>query len=381
MASSGLSPQFIPASAERGTVLLVNDSQDYIDLLSAILSSDAYQVLAADGGQAALWLLGRARPDLIISDVVMPGINGVELCRRIKSNPEIADTPVLLVTALRYDDAGVLEGLEAGADDYLEAHAPIELLRKKVERLIAGFRESRERARLQQQLIQAEKMAALGQLVSGAAHELNNPLSSLVGYSDVLLGLPSLDAEARGWLETIRKEADRARRIVQSLLSFARQDKPRRAPVDVNDLLEQTLGLRAYEMKVSGIIVERELSPLPRVLADAHQLQQVFLNIIINAEQAMQEAGRGGTLRVKTEIIEAEQRQCVAVRIGNNGPPIEKEIVSRIFDPFFTTKEVGRGTGLGLSISYGIVQEHGGRIWAESEAGGGVTFNIELPLA
>lgn len=238
-------------------------------------------------------------------------------------------------------------------------------------------RDVTEIKRLQQQLIQSEKLAALGQLVSGVAHELNNPLTSVLGYTQLLLTRGALDSRSAEQLEIVGNEADRARRIVRNLLSFSRQHKPSRAEVDVNELLERTLELRAYEMKVSNISVRRDLAAIPCVFADEHQLQQVFLNIIINAEQAMQSLAREAALTVRTEMGTDAR---VKVVIADNGPGISPQIIEKLFDPFFTTKPVGQGTGLGLSISYGIVKEHDGAIRVESEAGRGARFIIELPV-
>ena len=238
-------------------------------------------------------------------------------------------------------------------------------------------RDVTEIKRLQQQLIQSEKLAALGQLVSGVAHELNNPLTSVIGYTQLLLMRNQLEPHAAEQLEIVGQEADRARRIVRNLLSFSRQHKPSRAEVDLNELLDRTLELRTYEMKVNNISVCREPGDIPFVMADEHQLQQVFLNIIINAEQAIESGARGGRLTVRTEM---GARGRVRVVIADSGPGVPTHIIEKLFDPFFTTKPVGQGTGLGLSISYGIVKEHDGVISVESEPGRGARFIIELPV-
>ncbi len=243
--------------------------------------------------------------------------------------------------------------------------------------VMAIARDVTEIKRLQQQLIQSEKLAALGQLVSGVAHELNNPLTSVLGYTQLLLMRNQLDPHAAEQLEIVGQEADRARRIVRNLLSFSRQHKPSRAQVDLNELLERTLELRTYEMKVNNISVCREPGDIPRVMADEHQLQQVFLNIIINAEQAIESGARAGHLTVRTEMGASNR---VRIVIADSGPGIPSHIIEKLFDPFFTTKPVGQGTGLGLSISYGIVKEHDGTISVESEPGRGARFIIELPV-
>jgi two-component system NtrC family sensor kinase len=232
---------------------------------------------------------------------------------------------------------------------------------------------------LQQQLIQSEKLSAIGELISGIAHELNNPLTGVMGYSQLLQLRKDLDERAKENLHKINNLALRCQKIVQNLLSFARKQKPERTMSDINDILEKTVELRGYELQVNNIEIARELDGnLPKTIVDAHQLQQVFLNIVTNAEQAMLEAHGNGRLIIRTRTNETNTR--ILVEIIDNGPGIPESYLTRIFDPFFTTKEVGKGTGLGLSLSYGIIKEHGGNIYAQSQMGKGSTFVIELPV-
>ncbi len=227
----------------------------------------------------------------------------------------------------------------------------------------------------QQRLLQSEKLAAVGQLISGVAHELNNPLTGVVGWSQYLLDQP-LPSPVRAHVATINEQAQRATRIVQNLLTFSRQHKPEKSSVSLNEVAEKTLALRAYELRVNNILVQHILAPeLPNIHADPHQLQQVILNLIINAEQAILGAGRSGNLAIETRL----EGEGVLLTVSDDGPGIEPDLAKKIFDPFFTTKPVGQGTGLGLSISYGIIEEHGGRVWATSVPGAGATFHIWLP--
>jgi two-component system NtrC family sensor kinase len=229
--------------------------------------------------------------------------------------------------------------------------------------------------RTQEQLVHSEKLAAVGQLISGVAHELNNPLTAILGYSQLLTASGEVGPQALGYSEKLYKQALRTHRIVQNLLSFARQHKPERTPVRLNSILEDTLALRDYDLRMSQIHVHLLLaSDLPEVPADPHQLQQVFLNLINNAVDAILEKGLEGNLWVSTGV-EAEQ---VFVEFTDSGAGVKDP--SRVFDPFYTTKPVGKGTGLGLSICYGIVTEHGGTILVKNAPERGATFRIELPL-
>jgi len=229
----------------------------------------------------------------------------------------------------------------------------------------------------QAQLIQSEKLSAVGQFVAGVAHELNNPLTAVIGFAD-LLSSTETNEKNRHHLDLIVRSSHRCHKIVQSLLSFARQHAPERKIVEVNPLVEDVLEIMAYDLRTSNIAVVKELGTgLPKLLADSHQLQQVFINILGNARQATEAFRRDGKITVRTVAT----GKTVRVEFQDNGPGIRRENLNRIFDPFFTTKPLGKGTGLGLSLSYGIIQEHGGTITAESEHGHGAMFVIELPIA
>jgi two-component system NtrC family sensor kinase len=227
----------------------------------------------------------------------------------------------------------------------------------------------------QAQLVQSEKLSAVGEFVAGVAHELNNPLAAVMGFSEMLKDA-DVDEDLRRHLDLIFKSALRCRKIVQSLLSFARRHQPERKPVAVNKLIEEVLEIVAYQLKTSNVEVVCQFAPrLPLVLADGHQIQQVVLNLINNARQAIEAHQASGRITIRTDMQDA----VIRIAIHDNGPGISPENLSRIFDPFFTTKEVGKGTGLGLSLCYGLIREHGGSIAVTSEPGKGATFTIELP--
>ncbi|MCU1301195.1 MAG: signal transduction histidine kinase, nitrogen specific, NtrB [Candidatus Sulfotelmatobacter sp.] len=232
-------------------------------------------------------------------------------------------------------------------------------------------------ADLRDKLVHAEKMAAVGQLVSGVAHEVNNPLTAILGFADLLMENPEVPETARKDLRVILLEAQRTKQIVQNLLSFARQMPPQRNPVQLNLILRRTIQLRSYDFNSHGVdVIEHLDEGLPDVIGDAHQLQQVFLNILNNAYDAVHEIGRPARI----EIMSTKSADAVEVSFCDNGYGISH--ADKIFDPFFTTKEVGKGTGLGLSICYGIVKEHGGEILCHNNADGqGATFIVRFPAA
>ena len=229
----------------------------------------------------------------------------------------------------------------------------------------------------QAQLIQSEKLSAVGQFVAGIAHELNNPLTSVIGFSDLLLQM-DLDPKHKSHLDYIAKSATRCHKIVHSLLGFARQHEPERKLIALHEVVDAVLEIVAYDMRTNNVTITREYAPgLPQILGDSHQLQQVILNILSNARQAIEAFRRDGRITLRTGATASH----VWLRIKDNGPGIQREALSRIFDPFFTTKPQGKGTGLGLSLSYGIIQEHQGSIRVESEPAEGAEFIIELPIS
>ena len=251
------------------------------------------------------------------------------------------------------------------------------------------YEEARQRLQAlqdtQAQLLQAAKMSAVGKLVSGVTHELNNPLSVVIGYGQLLLsrGVPD---EIRRPLELMIAQGERMARIVQGLMLFSRQRKPERRAIDLREVVGPVLALRDTQLALSSIRLEIDLgADVPPVLGDGHQLQQVFLNLLLNAEQAILGSGAGGRrsgdcIRVTTRIRPDRDGEWVVAQVADNGAGIPADVLPRIFEPFFTTKKVGEGAGLGLSVSYGIVEQHGGRLSAESSPGRSV-FTLELPAA
>ncbi len=235
---------------------------------------------------------------------------------------------------------------------------------------------AKELQEIQRQLNEAEKLSAIGELVSGVAHEINNPLSSIIGFAQIL-NTQTDSRLAKNDLNKIVQEAMRANKIVKNLLTYARKEEPSKQSTNINDIITQTVDLRAYECKVNDIEIIQDLDPaLSATMADPHQIKQVLLNILNNALQAIQEREIKGKINISSE----QNDNYIIIKISDNGQGISDDTLSQIFNPFFTTKEVGRGTGLGLSVSYGIIKEHGGSIAVESKVGSGTTFIISLPV-
>lgn len=233
-----------------------------------------------------------------------------------------------------------------------------------------------QQRKLEKQLVQSEKMSDLGQLISSVAHELNNPLTAVIGYSQLLLGM-DCDDKTKHTLATINSEAERCYKIVEGLLHFAREYEPRREYIQINNIVEATLNLKRYQLQVDNIQLELHISgDIPETLVDPHQMQQVFMNIINNAHQAMVKHSGRGKLTVETKL----EDDNIVIKFTDTGPGIPEKNMSRIFEPFFTTKEPGKGTGLGLSICQTIIQDHGGSIFVDSELGKGATFTVCLPV-
>ncbi|MDO8715929.1 MAG: PAS domain S-box protein [Dehalococcoidales bacterium] len=238
------------------------------------------------------------------------------------------------------------------------------------------YQDITERKQMEMKLMAQDRLASIGQLVSGVAHEINNPLTGVIGFSELLLKR-DLPDDVKADLKVVNDEAMRTAKIVKNLLAFARKQPEGKAPVDINEQIQRVLDLRDHEQKVNNINVNtRFASDLPQIMGNGSQLQQVFFNIVINAEFFMLEAHQKGNLTITTKRI----RDFLRCSLADDGPGISEKNMKNLFIPFFTTKEVGKGTGLGLSICYGIITEHGGRIYAESTPKKGATFVVELPI-
>lgn len=405
--------------------ILIVDDEEAIRNLFAIALSERYECATAADTPEALKLLAAQQFALVISDVQMPGLSGVELLRKIVS--DFPDTAVIMVSGIDRSQR-VIDALRIGAFDYLLKPCDLDVLHVRVEQAlerrtllqdgkrykaeleIHNAELSAQKAKLtslQAQLLQSEKMASLGQLAGGVAHELNNPagfiysnMESLDRYASGLARLlnvydraslsPELTFEANAIKQEIKYEellpelssivadcqegARRIRDIVTNLRTFSRLDEAEATQVDIHASIDSTIRILSQYYNSDHIVLKREYAPLPVIHCLAGQLNQVWMNLLMNAAQAI---GCGpGEVRIETGVKD----KMVFVKISDTGSGIMPEDLGKIFEPFFTTKPVGVGTGLGLSISYGIITSHGGTITVESTPGKGTTFTTLIPL-
>lgn len=399
-------------------VLVAEDDPVSRRLLQSYLQRWEHETALAEDGAEAWELFQNGQFDLVVSDWMMPELDGIELIRRIRATPRPGYVYAILLTA-RSQKEDIVQGMEAGADDFVTKPFDRDELRA---RLNAGERIVRLEHSLEEQnralretqaaLVQSEKLASLGQLAAGVAHEINNPVAyvtnnlavlqrDVLAAMDVLeryrsareslarvepeiaaaaarmeeeMDLPYLQQNLPRLFEKSLEGLQRVREIVRNLRDFARLDEAEFKEADLNAAVESTLEIIRHELRTKEIQVERALEPLPPVLCHPGKINQVLLNLLVNAVQA---SGTQGVIEVRTRAVEGP---AVEVEVQDHGCGIEADHLPHIFDPFFTTKPVGQGTGLGLSVSYGIIRDHGGAIEVESEPGKGSLFRIRLPV-
>lgn len=413
----------------KGIILVVDDTPANLQLLESILQEKGYTVRAAISGQMALKAVRHQTPDIILLDINMPEMNGFEVCRVLKSDPALVDIPVIFVSAA-VDTADKLHAFEEGGVDYVtKPFQPLEVLARvtthlslsRVRKELADKNQELEQAMCnlklaQTQLVQSEKMAALGLLTAGIAHELNNPLNfvaasvqalkKIVTPLDELMNLCQSQPQANAaetvelmdaWnrqhkpveLQQTMNElvnnacygVARAAEIVSSLRIFSRLDEAEQKSANLHECLDAAL-LLLHSRYSDKIRIERKYGELPPWLCQPGKLNQVFMNLLSNAVDAIfakPETGKDEIIRISTRTEERSGRYYAVIEIADSGIGMTEEVKQRLFQPFFTTKDVGKGVGLGLAISHGIVHDHGGTIEVESEAGHGSLFRVLLP--
>lgn len=419
-------------------ILVVDDTPDNVRLLTAMLNEQGYKVRKALSGRMAITACQMILPDLILLDINMPEMNGYEVCQQLKADERTREVPVIFISALD-DVLDKVKAFDAGGADYItkpfqrgEVLSRIEsqLKLRSLQLKLLKKNESLERAlaelkAAQVQLVQHEKMAALGQLVAGLAHEINNPINFIYGnlthaskyvqdlasilelyqeeYPNISpiiqekineLDLMFLREDAPNLMGAMLRGAERIRQLVVSLRNFSRLDEAEMKPVDIHEGIESTLLMLQHRLAETethpAITVIKDHGKLPLVTCYASQLNQVFMHVLNNAIDALvggkKASGTGSgeeevqrpTIWIRTELT---AKNTVLIRIADNGPGISEPALSRLFDPFFTTKKVGSGAGLGLSISYHIVvQQHKGQLTCSSSPGQGAEFGIEIPV-
>ncbi len=390
-----------------GTILLVDDSKSVRFMLTEMLRAAGYKVITSEDGRGGWDTVRNNSIDLIISDLQMPVMDGLELCNLVKQHKKFRNIYFIMLSAWG-EIATKVEGFTVGADDYIVKTTPeAELLA----RIQAGMRIrmlEKELRETQAFLYQQEKMASVGQLAAGVAHEINNPmgfissnLTSLARFTDRLIAFINSQAAVLKEikdsvvLEELRKKrkklkidyimddspsliresldgADRVKKIVRDLKGFSRVDEAEFKHADINECLESTMNIAWNELKYKAT-VHRDYGDLPLTMCYPQQLNQVFMNILINAAQAIEKQGE---VSIKTW----NDAGSLFVKIADTGRGIPPEVINRIYEPFFTTKEVGKGTGIGLSISHDIIRKHDGEITVESEEGKGTTFIVRIPV-
>ena len=411
----------IPLNASKSLIMIIDDEAEHIGFLKELLDQFGFNLVVALKGEDAIKLLEKSLPDIILLDVLMPEMDGFEVCRRIKENKRTRDIPILFMTALT-DPVNKVTGLELGGADYItkpflkeevlarlkihfvmrQLHLQLQETRKTLDDEVSlRTRELKksneqlkkeliEQKRMEKILKQAQKMEAVSTLSRGIAHDFNNILSIIIGYCDLAAmdNLPKTSTVGSS-LEKIHTAAFRAKELVQHLLTFCRETDQDKTHIRIAPVLNSVIRFMKPDFP-SSIELKMDLKEeTGTVLADTAKIQQLILNLCINAVQAMSKTGGKLTIGLNPIFLDSEQASdypnmasghYARILIQDTGPGMDSEIIERIFDPYFTTKEPGEGTGLGLAVAFGIAVSHGGTILVESRPGEGSSFEVLLPL-
>jgi signal transduction histidine kinase len=417
-------------NAKKMSILIVDDTPANLGLLSEMLKSAGYSVRPAPTGRLALQAAQNLPPDLILLDINMPEMNGFEVCRKLKEDDQLKTIPVLFISALT-DTADKVKAFKTGGVDYItkpfqaeevmarvETHLQIKRYQMELMKKSKMLQEALdELTAAQRMLVQSEKMASLGVLTAGIAHEINNPINFiktsalaldrdmedvrrlLDAYGECIQSCAGTTAKERiaaikseidydilshelpGLVHHITMGVERTEEIVNSLRTYARADEGQKTWIALGELIDTALVLQKNRYK-KIVVIKKDYGDLPKVAAQPGRLLQVFNNVIGNAIDAVTEGGQNAAplIEILTRIEEHDGVKYAVVQVMDNGPGIRDDIIDRVFDPFFTTKKIGKGVGLGMSISYGIVRDHNGRIHIGSGDGKGTTVSIFLPI-
>jgi signal transduction histidine kinase len=353
-------------------VLIVDDSSADRALLRTILGRAGYTVYEVAKGREALSKTREVRPHIVILDVNLPDLSGLEVCRAIRADSEIASVPVLMLT-VRHDDSDVLAGLEAGADDYVAKDAAGAIVLGRVRRLIQ-FRQMSSMAMLNQQLVQ------VGRLLAGIIHEIRGPLAVIRGSAEVLQSNDDPRTDDSQWIDAILRNAQVLQLRLDHLMAAVRNGSSDLQLVDLPPLLQESAqlflkGLPASQRKIQVRTACDEA--LPRIRVDPGRLMQVLFNLLGNAQQALSNSGNGGQILLRAGTVQEGERRSVTVDVIDDGPGVPAAFIDRVFEPFFTTRE--EGTGYGLYLASEIIKEQSGRLTVRNNPQGGATFTIWLP--
>jgi signal transduction histidine kinase len=364
-----------PAASGRSTILVVDDNPVDRVLTRSLLEHGGFLVTEAEDGIAALALFEREPPALVVADIVMPNMGGLDFCRAMRANPLNVDIPILLASGLREQDA-IGAAYEAGANDIIGKPLNETVLLHRVRYMLRAANAFRDLHARQH----SQKLEALGTLAGGIAHDLNNALVPIMALSKITSRELSPGSKAQENLETIYRASQQARDMVKRVLAFSRNDITAHQNIQLNEVVAEALKL--LQATISPMIdIEASLIEVPPICADASQIHQVLTNLVSNAAAAIGSNHRGKITITLDVVADLACPSELRLSVTDTGAGMNIQVQSRIFQPFFTTKEVNEGTGLGLSVVHGIVLAHNGHIEFKSEPGKGTRFDIYFPIA
>lgn len=372
-------------------IVLIDDEKDIRDVISISLKDSGYRVEMASDGKAGLALCTEKCPQIVITDIRMPGMDGIQVLKALKESH--SDIEVIVMTAFADMDLAV-QALQLDASDFITKPVHDETLHLALTRARQRYT-ARKQARdytallekenaTQAQILHQDKMMSLGRLAASVVHEINNPLSGILNYSRLMLkvlkkGELTLERQEKfiRYLDLVEKESDRCSQIVSNLLSFSRKSPPSFAPVHIPDLLDRCIALSRHKLELQNINIFSDIQKnIPPAEGDFNQLQQCVINLLFNAVDAMP---KGGEIHIRGHV--EPQSACLVIAVEDTGTGIAQEDLPHIFEPFYTTKQEGYGVGLGLSTVYGIMEQHNGSVDVQGRPGSGTIFLLKLPLA